>query len=206
MKLTKLRVAALGIAIGCLIGIGAATASGRSVGPNTHSIAAASNRPFGPTTALDHLPVLNAVPAQVASSVQRLATFDVTDAAGASGNVRLARGTVGSRDSIYAFKDTRGNVCVLEAVSLFCNPDGGTSTPGINWGIGGGDAQNPSRLVAVYSDNVAGIALNVDGNNIPVSMRNNIAYAEFPATSKQSQFTVTYIDGSQSTITTNLAG
>jgi len=37
-------------------------------------------------------------------------------------------------------------------------------------------------------------------------MRNNIAYAEFPAASQQSQFTVTYIDGSQRTINTDLAG
>jgi hypothetical protein len=206
MKMTKLRLAAMALAVGCLLGIGAATASGRAAKTNVHSIAATSNQPFGPTTALDHLPILSAVPADVASSVQRLAAFDGTDAAVASRNVRLSRGTLGSRDGIYAFKDARGNVCIVEAVSLFCNPDGGTSTPGINWGIGGGDAQNPSRFVAVYSDDVADIALTVDGSNVPVSMRNNIAYTEFPAASQQSQFTVTYVDGSQRTITTNLAG
>jgi hypothetical protein len=206
MKMTKLRLAAMALAVGCLLVIGAATASGRSDKADAHSIAATPNQPFGPTAALDHLPILNVVPSDVASSVQRLAAFDGTDPAVASRAVRIAHGTLGSRDGIYAFKDNRGNVCIIEAVSLFCNPDGGTSTPGINWGIGGGDAQHPSRFVAVYSDEVAGIALTVDGSNVPVSMRNNIAFAEFPAASQESQFTVTYVDGSQRTITTNLAG
>jgi len=206
MRMTNLRLAAMALATACVLGIGAATASGRSATKDANSIAATPNQPFGPTAALDHLPTLGVVPAEVASSVQRLAAFDATDATVASHNVRLVRGGLGSRDGIYAFKDNRGNVCVVEAVSLFCNPDGGTSTPGINWGIGGGDAQNPSRFVAIYSDDVAGIALTVDGNSVPVSMRNNIAYAEFPAASQQSQFTVTYIDGSQRTINTDLAG
>jgi hypothetical protein len=206
MKTTKPRLAAVALAVGCLLGIGAATASGRAAKTDAHSIAATPNQPFGPTAALDHLPILSVLPGEIANSVQRLAAFDGTDAAAASHAVRLTHGTLGSRDGIYAFKDSRGNVCIIEAVSLFCNPDGGTSTPGINWGIGGGDAQNPSRFVAVYSDDVAGISLTVDGSDVPVSMRNNIAYAEFPAASQQSEFTVTYVDGSQRTITTNLAG
>jgi hypothetical protein len=208
MKISSLTLVAAALVVAGLLGIGAATASGRSAKTDTHltvhSIATTPNQPFGQTAALDQLPTLNNLPAGVTNDVQRLAAFDGTDGGVASRAVRIAHGTLGSADSVYAFKDSRGNVCIVEAVSLFCNPDGGTSTPGINWGIGGGDAQNPSLFVAVYSDEVARISLSVDGRTDPVAMRNNIAYAEFPATSQQSEFTVTYVDGSQRTISTDL--
>ena len=130
---------------------------------------------------------------------------DHTSATNALAGIRLARPSTNPASTVYVFNDDRGNACVVVVgETLFCNPDGGTPTAGLNWSIGGGDSLNPDRLIAIYSSDVKSIALIADGKSIPVQMNDNIAYGEFPATTLQTYLTVTYVDGSTRTIDTNL--
>lgn len=190
------------VAAGAVVGA-VANAAGQRHAAATTGIAA--THAFRGTPALNKLKVQTALPATVASYVQQLATFDHSDAAQARAAVRLARSSSSLQSTVYTFTDGRGNACVVVSGETgFCNPDGGTPTPGINWSIGGGDSQNPDRLIAIYSSDVSAVTLTADGVAVPVAMSNNIAYAEFPASSKQTVLTITYIDGSSRTINTNL--
>jgi hypothetical protein len=165
----------------------------------------AATHAFRGTPALNKLKVQAALPATVASYVRQLAAFDHSDAARALAGVHLARSGANLQSTVYSFNDDRGNACVVVSGETgFCNPDGGTPTPGINWSIGGGDSQNPDRLIAVYSSDVSAVTLTADGASLPIAMSNNIAYGEFPASTKQTVLTVTYIDGTSRTINTNL--
>ena len=210
MKIIKTRIFIGGVtsvvAIGCVLAVIVGGAAGQSTKEQTHSIAK-SVHIFGDTPGLDNLQVLSTVPSSVTQAVQRLALFDGSDPSAALKDVLLPHpgATVGS--SVYAFKDDHGNPCIVSVgLTLFCNPDSGTSVPGINWSIGGGDPENPSKFIAVYSNDVSSVSLTVDGTDFPVSMNNNIAYAEFPAASKSAVFTVAYTDGRTNTITTDLSG
>lgn len=165
----------------------------------------ASSHSFGGTPQLQRLSLQTSVPPAVSASVQQLATFDQTSATDALADVRLARPSTNLSSTVYVFNDDRGNACVVVVgETLFCNPDGGMPTAGINWSIGGGDSLNPDRLIAIYSSDVKSIALIADGKSIPVQMTDNIAYGEFPASTLETNLTVAYVDGSTRTIETNL--
>jgi hypothetical protein len=172
-----------------------------------HGATIAASHMFTGTPALNKLRAQANLPTDVQASVQRLATFDHSDPTTALASVRLARAGSNLASTVYTFIDQRGNPCVVVVGETgFCNPDGGTSTAGINWSLGGGDAQNPDRLIAVYSTDVSAVSLAVDGAVVPVAMNNNIAYAEFPADSTHATLTVGYLDGSSQTINTDLTG
>jgi hypothetical protein len=199
------------IAIGVTVLLGAvasvygtvASAAGHEKAVSRTGIAA--SHVFGAAPELQKLKAQTSVPAAVAANVQQLAEFDHTNATNALAGVRLARSGADLHSTVYTFADDRGNECVVVSGETgFCNPDGGTPTAGINWSIGGGDAQNPDRLIALYSSNVAAISLTADGAAVPVELNNNIAYGEFPASTKQTVLAVTYADGSFRTIDTDL--
>lgn len=172
-----------------------------------HGSTIAASHVFGETPALDKLRAQTTLPNDVQAMVQQLATFDHSNPTSALASVRLARSGANLASTVYTFTDDRGNACVVVVSETgFCNPDSGSPTAGINWSLGGGDAQNPSRLIAVYSADVSGVSLVVDGATVPVAMSNNIAYAEFPANSTQANMTVSYLDGSSQTIDTDLTG
>jgi hypothetical protein len=146
--------------------------------------------------------------AKLTRQVEFLASFSGTDPTAAVRGLRRVRHELRDAETdIYMFRSDRGRPCVVvpDWVS-FCEPDSGTSTPGLDWNIGGGDAQTPSRFIAVYSDDVAQIILKIDGSNVRVSMAENIAYAEFPADSDKAVFTAIREDGRENSVRLNLAG
>lgn len=145
---------------------------------------------------------------RLARQVEFLAGFAKTDPALALRGLRLARQRLGAtKTDIYTFRNDHGRPCVVvpDWVS-FCEPDAGTGTPGLDWNIGGGDAQTPSKFIAVYSDDISQITLEIDGVGVPVSMANNVAYAEFPADSDKAVFTAIREDGRDNSVRLNLAG
>jgi hypothetical protein len=73
------------------------------------------------------------------------------------------------------------------------------------WQIGGGNGGNdPSYLFGLAEDTVQSVALTVDGNDVPVSMNNSVAYAAFPNTAKAATVIVTSTDGSKHTDSVSL--
>jgi hypothetical protein len=68
-------------------------------------------------------------------------------------------------------------------------------------GNGGND---PSYLFGLAEDTVQSVALTVDGNDVPVSMNNSVAYAAFPNTAKAATVIVTSTDGSKHTDSVSL--
>lgn len=189
--------------VGCALTLAVTGAFGRSSPMRSHSIAATHT--FLGTRGLNRLSRDSNLPSDVSEAVEQLATFDNSSPSAAVARVQLARQGTSEESTVYTFTDDRGNECVVVVgLSSFCNPDGGTPVAGINWSIGGGDSQNPDRLIAIYSNEVNAVTLSVDGTSVPVEMANSIAYAEFPASSQNATVTVTYADGSSNTIPTNL--
>ncbi len=107
---------------------------------------------------------------------------------------------------MYAFKSKSGSPCVvLTGQTGFCAQSASDGTPGLQWSIGGGTPKLPSTLVGIASDDVASVGLDVDGANVPVTLANNVAFAEFPADSQHATITITRADGAN-TVDINLAG
>jgi hypothetical protein len=159
------------------------------------------------TSKLDRAPKANPSE-ELGRRVAELARFAGSSPASAVAGLRRARAGVGQTNAdIFAFRNDRGRACivVLEWIG-FCEPDEGSSTPGLDWSIGGGDADTPSRLIAVYSDDVVRVSLAVDGNAVPVSMANNVAYAEFPSTAGLATFTAFRADGRSNSVDISLQG
>lgn len=105
--------------------------------------------------------------------------------------VRLLRSGLGREGrSVYAYR-SNGVVCFL------LTGEGGTcGNPGFIWTLGGGDGvTDDGALVGVATDNVNDVRLVVDGNEVPVSLKDNVAYADLPLGGSNATITVTYADG-----------
>jgi|SRR5215211_1624820 len=194
------------IATGIVVSVGAIAAfagiaSGRAARELPHGLSAG-------TSGLDRVPPMVAPAPHLLTRVEELARFAHADPTAASRNLRLVRSGLGrSRTNIYVFRNERGHPCIVVPDWIgFCEPDSGSTTPGLDWSIGGGDTQTPSKFIAVYSDDVATVTLRIDGENMPVSMANNVAYAELPAESRDAVFTAIRRDGSENSVSLDLAG
>ncbi len=160
-------------------------------------------------SALTRLPAPATIPGQVQSFLTTFGAETGTSATDASSDVRLLRKGLGASksDDVYAFPSASGAVCfILLGVSATCGHQGDTQTPGLSWMIGGGDATTPSRFVAVAVDDITAVTLEVDGSSVPVSLVNNVAYAEFPSDAKAATIHVERADGSSSSAQLSLDG
>lgn len=160
------------------------------------------------TSELEGIPAPVPLSDELTLQVEDLARFANTNPASALLNLRLVRSGLGANGTdIYVFRNDRDRPCVVVPDWIsFCEPDSGAPTPGLDWSIGGGDPQTPSKFIAVYSDDVANVALNVDGRNVPVSMDSNLAYAEFQAGGHHAAFTAIRRDGGRNSVSLNLDG
>ncbi len=159
-------------------------------------------------SALVRLPAVADLPTAVAQFV-RLSSRSASTSVVARElkSVRLLRSDMGDHFSVYAFRATTGSVCyIVVSLSGSCptHPDNGTL--GFQWTVGGGHSGQPSRLVGIVADGVKGIDLVVDGQLFPVSVENNFAYAEFPASSGSAAIHVHEADGSVSADNVQLQG
>ena len=64
----------------------------------------------------------------------------------------------------------------------------------------------PSALAGVVADDVSAIELTVDGKDVPVSIENNFAFAEFPTTAQRADVSVRLVSGAVSSFNVNLQG
>jgi hypothetical protein len=153
-------------------------------------------------SALDRLPPARAVPSEVVRFVRAVAPQRGTDPERALRQIRRLRTGLGkTRADLYAFRSATGAPCFILVGEVGLCPRSATDgTPGLQWTIGGGMPGNPSDLVAIASDDVAAVGLAVDGTPVPVSLANNVAFAEYPASAGYAQITIARRDGTTGTV------
>lgn len=159
--------------------------------------------------AMNALPVHSgALPPTVSRFVETAAHARDTDPAAALSRVRLLRGELGtSARAVYAFKTSTGSICfIVTGGAGVCPRTVREGTPGLLWTIGGGTEQDPSSFTGIASDEVASLVLTVDGKAILTSIDNNVAYAEFPAVSRDAVIAIERTAGSETKVDVHLQG
>lgn len=193
VKSKRVIMAALAVAAAIGVTLGVLAAPGRSVSPQG---------PFTFAALTNGSPVASAsLPADVQTLISLVAPKTGEDASTLSQNVHLVRQSLGPKGlDVYAFEDNSGDPCFdVPAEGGTCGFSAESQTPGLYFRIGGGNGGNePSYLFALASDNIQSIDLTVDGNDRPVSIENNIAFASYPNTAKTATVTVHYTNGSTS--------
>jgi hypothetical protein len=152
--------------------------------------------------ALDRLPPATDVPQSVVQFVDFVAPQRDSDPKQALAHIRRLRSGLGkTRADLYAFRSGTGAPCfILVGEVGACARSATDGTPGLQWTIGGGMPGNPSDLVAIASDDVAAVGLAVDGTPVPVSLANNVAFAEYAASARHAQITIVRHDGTTGTV------
>jgi hypothetical protein len=185
----------------------AAAAVAAAVAGGFLAVRGSANQPPAPgvsagVSALERLPAAANVPPQVVRFIDFAATARATDPAQAKARVRKLRAHLGTADNdLYAFRTSSGATCfVLVGEVGACPKSANDGSPGLQWTIGGGHDDVPSSLVGIASDEVIRVDLAVDGTGMPVSLRNNVVFAEYPSTAAQATITIHRLDGSQTAI------
>jgi len=154
------------------------------------------------------VPAAASIPPEVARFVDSAAQATASNAVEARGQIRVLRSDLGRAGrSVYGFLNVNGSPCVyVIGDSGFCAKRPADGTPGLHWAIGGGYAEVPSNLLGVASDDVVQVKLVIDGAEVPLSLKNNIAYAEFPQMAKRAEIVIIRGDGTSNAETINLQG
>ena len=112
---------------------------------------------------------------------------------------RELRTGLGDRSQqLFAQKVGKSYCFVLTGSGGTCAATDGDSS--FAYTIGGGNGSDlPGALAGIVADDVTGIDLTVDGQNVPVSIANNAVYAQLPPNGRRTQITVVHADGSKTT-------
>jgi hypothetical protein len=170
-----------------------------------------ANQPPSPgvsagVSSLARLPAQASLPPAVVRFVEFAATQRGTDPEQAKARVRKLRSDLGTTGAdLYAFRTRSGSTCfILVGQVGSCPASPADGSPGLQWTIGGGYGAVPSSLVGIASDEVTKVDLTVDGADVPVSLRNNVAFAEYPMRAANAEITIHRRDGSTSSETIRL--
>jgi hypothetical protein len=139
-----------------------------------------------------------AVPRAMDGFIDRFSAPMGMKAEAVSQRVHLARSAMGpARLSMYVFLNDHGRPCFyVPTFGGVCDTPPETSPPGFYWLIGGNGDGQPSYLMALADDAIRAISLKIGGREIPVSLRDDVAFADYPATSAPSAaVTVRYANG-----------
>jgi hypothetical protein len=154
-------------------------------------------------TALDRA----SAPSQLPAEVQRFVAFAAENTHisrdTALARVRLLRSGLGfARGDLYALVGGAGAPCfILTHYGGTCGVAGSGQSA---WVLGGGGQDgNPNVLVGLTPDDVTAIRLTLDGRDVPVSLDQNVVFAQFPTGGKSAQIATTHVDG---TMTRDLVG
>lgn len=148
------------------------------------------------------------IDARTRSAIELTARAGNTDIDRALGEVRLLRRSLASDgSSLYGFRSESGSPCViLIGHAGFCAPSPATGTPGLQWAMGGATLNSPGSLVGIASDDVTSVSLAIDGADVPVSLADNVVYAEFPNGEGNAAVKVSRADGRSNSFTLSLGG
>jgi hypothetical protein len=154
-------------------------------------------------TALNRASAPSQLPAEVRKFVDFAADNTHMNRDSALARVRLLRSGLGSaRGGLYALVGGAGAPCfILTHYGGTCGVAGSGKSA---WVVGGGGQDgNPDVLVGLTPDDVTALRLKVDGRDVPVSLDQNVVFAQFPTGGKSAQVATTHVDG---TVTTDLVG
>jgi hypothetical protein len=156
--------------------------------------------------ALSEAPAASRISAEVAAFVKYEAAVTDTDPAKARASVREPRSNLGKgHASLYVFRSRTGSPCfILTGYGGACAQDPRDGTPGLHWMIGGGHDDMPSVLVGVASDDVSTVRLRVDGQTSPVSLADNVVFAEFPRSAGSATIQLFHRNGAQNSVDVSL--
>jgi hypothetical protein len=154
------------------------------------------------------LPPAATLPTEVQRFVQSATAATGTDLAAAKTRVVLLRRDLGSAGrAVYGFLNSGGSPCfTLTGTFSSCARQPQDGTPGLHWSIGGGYKDVPNALVGVAADDVTEVKLTIDGRTVPVSLANNIAFAEFSLTAQNAEIVIIRADGTSYTENIKLDG
>jgi hypothetical protein len=157
-------------------------------------------------SALDRLPTQASLPAPVVRFIEVASRARATDPEAAKLRVRKLRSALGkTRSDLYAFENASGAPCfILVGQVGLCPKSASDGSPGLQWTVGGGYRDVPSNLVGIASDDVTKVELTVDGADVPVSLENNVAFAEYARTAERARISIHRQDGSESSVDVRL--
>jgi hypothetical protein len=153
-------------------------------------------------SALDSLPAVASLPADVAQWVEQSARDIGNDPVRAKARVRKLRSGLGARGSdFYAYREENGAICIdLTSQAASCPESADNGPPGIEWIAAGGWASVPRNVVGLVSDDVASVALVASGLARPVPIVNNSIFAELRS-DEPAELQLRFRDGSKRTFT-----
>ena len=156
--------------------------------------------------ALSEAPAEARLPDEVGAFVKYEAVVTQTDPATARAGVRKLRANLGEdHASVYAFRSRTGSPCfILTGYGGACAQDPRDGTPGLHWMIGGGHDDAPSVLAGVAGDDVSAVRLTVDGRSSPVSLVDNVVFAEFPRSATNATIRLSHRNGAQNSVDVSL--
>ena len=156
--------------------------------------------------ALSDAPTEARIPDEVAAFVKYEARVTGTDPATARAGVRKLQANLGQgHASVYAFRSRTGSPCfILTGYGGACAQDPRDGTPGLHWMIGGGHDDMPSVLVGIAGDDVSTVRLTVDRSSSPVSLVDNVVFAEFPRSAGSATIQLEHRNGAQNSVDVSL--
>lgn len=159
-------------------------------------------------SALTKLPPQANLPDRVLGFIAQAAGPTQSDPQEIKGRVRLLREGLGVRKlDAYGYLDSQGRPCFFIPGEVgSCATIADTDTPGFYWTIGGGYPDTPSNLIGLATDDVRSVSLIIDGTEVPVSIINNLAFAEYPNTANLATVVVKRADGGEQSASLHLKG
>jgi hypothetical protein len=156
--------------------------------------------------ALSDAPTEARIPDEVATFVKYEAAVTGTDPAKAREGLRKLRANLGKdHANLYVFRSRTGSPCfILTGYGGACAQDPRDGTPGLHWMIGGGHDDAPSVLVGIAGDDVSRVRLTVDGRSSPVSLADNVVFAEFPRSADSATIQLHHENGAQNSVDVSL--
>jgi len=200
-----------------ILSIGTALIAGAS---GVGAIAVSSSNAGGSQDMADAMSALNrdatSTPADAGllTAVDRAARGVGGDASAARASLRLLRANLGSaKEGLYAFSPGNGSLCfIFWQRAASCQSDGPGALPGVLFNLSPGGAGYPGQpddlhaaLAGVATDDVASVAITLDGSSRSTSVTDNAFFvdlgqlADWP--SSKIELTATYVDGSEESVT-----
>ena len=202
--MTKKRRILLVLAVFVLVAaaLGAAYAGARAL------LASDSRGVSAGVSALAGLPAPPGLPPDVERWLDESARAVGTDPAEAKRSVRMLRSNLGeAKSDLYAYGAASGATCFyLRNQVALCPKSASAGRRGIQWVTGGGYGATPRNVVGVVADDVVEASLVSEIGTQVIPIENNAIFADLPRGADQLGLSLTFRDGTVTTVNLPAAG